>query len=229
MDSFPVDCPGGPVSARRYAAGPGAPLLVLAHGAGAGQGHAFMVATARGLAERGIEVVTFDFPYVAAGRKVPDRPPVLEGCFRQVIARAGAAGRVLFIGGKSMGGRIATHLAADGLAADGLDGVRGVVVLGYPLHPPGKPAQLRVAHLPRIEVPLLVVQGTRDAFGGPDELTPHLAGLDATVHAVAGGDHSFAVPRKSGTTRAAVHAGILDAIASYLADRVAMLPRVVVK
>src|SRR5688572_3194288 len=119
--------------------------MVLAHGAGAGQTHPFMVATARGLAARGIDVLTFDFPYMTKlKRGAPDRPPVLEQSFRDAIAAArgwSAAGR-LFIGGKSMGGRIATHLGAQGF-----DGLSGIVALGYPLHPPGQPGRLRVAHL----------------------------------------------------------------------------------
>src|SRR5688572_4684098 len=120
-------------------------LLVLAHGAGAGQHHPFMTAVASGLATRGIDVVTFDFPYVHEHRKMPDRAPVLEGCFGTVIDWAvqqeGWTGRRLFIGGKSMGGRMATHLAAAGFRAHAGagPGLEGVVALGYPLHPPGKP------------------------------------------------------------------------------------------
>jgi len=143
--------------------------LVLAHGAGAGQTHAFMVAFAEALAARGIDVVTFDFLYVAAGRRAPDRPPALEACWRAALALATAewSGRVPFIGGKSMGGRFASHLAAAG------DAARGLVCLGYPLHPPKQPDKLRVAHLPGITMPTLILQGRRDEFGAPDELRPH--------------------------------------------------------
>ena len=190
----------------------GRTLLVLAHGAGAGQRHPFMVAFARGLAERGVDVVTFDFRYMQQHRKVPDRAPILEACFRDVIA-AVRGDMALFIGGKSMGGRMATHLAAQGV-----DGLRGIVALGYPLHPPGKPEQTRDAHLPDIAAPMLIVQGDRDAFGTPAELAPAVARMKAqvTVHAVAGGDHSFAV---RGQKAAQVYPPLLDVIAGWILAR----------
>lgn len=190
-------------------------LFVFAHGAGAGQRHPFMVAVARGLAERGIDVVTFNFPYMEQKRKVPDKAPVLEEAFREVVSSVWAglqAGpdKRLFIGGKSMGGRMATHLAAQGL-----DGLRGVIALGYPLHPPGRPDQPRTAHLPSIAVPVLIVQGERDTFGTPSELKPVIETMRApvTLHVVEGGDHSLAVRgRKPDETRAPV----LDAIAAWI-------------
>jgi predicted alpha/beta-hydrolase family hydrolase len=194
------------------AAGASRALLVLAHGAGAGQTHPFMVATARGLSARGLDVVTFDFPYMARGRGGPDRPPVLEQSFRDAVgaARAWSGAERLFIGGKSMGGRMATHLGAQHL-----EGLSGIVVLGYPLHPPGKPDQLRVAHLPSIAVPLLIVQGERDPFGAPDEFTPHLAAMRAevTLHVVAGGDHSLTVRGAKGK---GVHDAVMDTIAAWV-------------
>jgi predicted alpha/beta-hydrolase family hydrolase len=187
-------------------------LLVLAHGAGAGQVHPFMVGYARGLSDQGLDVVTFNFPYMDAGRRMPDKAPALESCFRDAVAEArelpGVSHHALFIGGKSMGGRIATHLAAQGL-----DGLRGVVALGYPLHPPGKPTQLRVAHLPNVHVPLLVVQGERDVFGSPDALAPHLAQVpgSVTVHPVIGGDHGLGVRgRTADQSRSDVLAIIVD-------------------
>jgi predicted alpha/beta-hydrolase family hydrolase len=167
-------------------------LLVLAHGAGAGQQHPFMVSMAGLLSAKGIAVVTFDFPYMRERRKVPDRAPVLEAAFREVIdvARGWASGAPLVIGGKSMGGRMATHLGAQGV-----DGLEGIVVFGYPLHPPGKPDQPRTAHLPSITVPLLIVQGERDTFGTPDELRPVIKTMttQVTLHVVAKGDHSLTV------------------------------------
>ena len=187
------------------ATSPGAStLVVLAHGAGAGQRHPFMVAMARGLAARGMDVATFDFPYMREKRKVPDRAPVLEAAFREALDEARAAagrGHRLFIGGKSMGGRMATHLASQGTA-----GLEGVIALGYPLHPPGKPGQLRAAHLPAITVPVLIVQGERDAFGTPAELRPVLATMNPGVvlHVVPGG-HSFEVT-----------APVLDAVAAWI-------------
>jgi uncharacterized protein len=198
--AFDVPRPDGAAHPARLYAAHGAvtrnALLVFAHGAGAGQSHPFMIRYAHGLAERGIDVVTFDFPYIQAGRRAPDRAPVLENTFRRVVAAAAARrelpGRRLLIGGKSMGGRMATYLAAaPDLWPDRTAPLAGVVVFGYPLNPPGgasKRSPDRVSHLARITVPVLIVQGTRDTFGGPDAIRaamPH-----ATVQAVAGADHS---------------------------------------
>ena len=191
-------------------------LLVLAHGAGAGQHHPFMVAFARGLAAQGIDVATFNFPYTEQGRRVPDKAPVLEQCFQRVIetvrARGDLGSRALFIGGKSMGGRMATHLAAAGYG-----GLTGVVALGYPLHPPGKPDQPRVAHLPSITVPMLIVQGERDAFGTSAELTPVIETMPArvTLHVVSGGDHSLAV---RGRPKGPLYDEVIAVIAKWLRD-----------
>ena len=209
----------GQTTATIYrAAAPTGRLLVLAHGAGAGQHHPFMTAMGSRLAARGVDVVTFDFSYMHERRKVPDRAPVLEACFGGVIDWATSRDEFpvhrLLIGGKSMGGRMATHLAAADFVARGGTGPRlsGVVALGYPLHPPGKPQQLRTAHLPAIRTPLLVVQGSRDTFGTPEELRPVIAGMPGpvTLHVVEGGDHSFAVAR---TPRD----GVLDAVAGVVA------------
>jgi uncharacterized protein len=170
--------------------------IILAHGAGAGQRHPFIAGVARRLAGAGIDVWTFNFPYMEQKRRAPDRAPVLEECFRRVIdvARDSASATdALFIGGKSMGGRIATHLAAQG------DQMAGVFALGYPLHPPGKPEQLRSAHLGAITVPVLIVQGERDAFGTPAELRQVIGVMKArvTLEVVEGGDHSLATRRRS--------------------------------
>ena len=181
------------IGATGYKAeGTPAAVFVFAHGAGAGQHHPFMAGVARAIAAHGIDVVTFDFPYKRLQRSAPDRPPALEQAFREAVEAArgwSQAGR-LFIGGKSMGGRIATHLAAQGL-----ESLSGVVCFGYPLHPPGKPGQLRVAHLPAITAPLLIIQGERDAFGTPAEIRPHLDAMKADVrlHVVERADHSLAV------------------------------------
>jgi len=181
--------------------------LVLAHGAGAGQKSAWMVKAAQALADRGITTATFDFPYITAGRKVPDRAPVLEAHWREVVedAREKFADLPLFIGGKSMGGRIATHIAAQ----DEIEGVSGVVLLGYPLHPPGQPEKRRDAHLRDIRIPMLFVQGSNDTFGNEAEmraLEPFLQ--KAKLHVIKGGDHSFKV--KGGAK--AVEAAFEDAI-----------------
>jgi predicted alpha/beta-hydrolase family hydrolase len=179
-------------SVRRYpAADAAAPALVLAHGAGAGEDHPWLARVAAGLAARGIHVVTFNFPYKAAGRSLPDPGPVLEAAFAEVWRDAGA----VFAGGKSMGGRIASQAAAKG----GLDPApAGLIYFGYPLHPPGKPAQRRDAHLPKIGRPMLFLHGTRDPFGSPAEMTTLAAGLgpSATLALVEGGDHSLVRPKR---------------------------------
>jgi predicted alpha/beta-hydrolase family hydrolase len=190
--------------------------LVLAHGAGAGGRSAFMVRTARGLAGRGVAAATFDFPYMQQGRSAPDRPDVLERAWREAIAAARLAlgPAPLFIGGKSMGGRIASQVAAQGV-----EEVRGIVLLGYPLHPPGKPAQRRDAHLPSVREPMLFVQGTRDAFGTAGDIRALLPRLQAaTLFEVPGGDHSFKVSGRGAPKPDAVHDGILDAVAGWIGE-----------
>ena len=150
-ESIQVPVGDSSVTALVYAApdpAPPHPTVILAHGAGLPQTSPFMVDFAKGLARRGCQAVTFNFPYTEQHRRLPDRAPVLEGCFREVVAAVRArpvlATGPLVIGGKSMGGRMATHLAAQGLAD-----LAGVVVLGYPLHPPGRPQQRRAEHQPR--------------------------------------------------------------------------------
>jgi predicted alpha/beta-hydrolase family hydrolase len=189
-------------------------MLVLAHGAGAGQEHPWMVATASGLAERGVRVLTFNFPYTENGRRVPDRTEVLLACFRAVVGHARdvfASQGALVIGGKSLGGRMASHLASEGEA-----GVAGLVCLGYPLHPPGRPDQLRVAHLPLIKVPVLIVQGSRDAFGKPDEIRQHVTGLHLELLVVEGGDHSFKQAKKIAPDPEVSRKAVLDAVARFV-------------
>lgn len=191
-------------------------MVILAHGAGAGSSHPWMVRYAEGLVARGLHVVTFDFPYAAAGKKVPDPTPKLEAAYRAVVAEARAARELaeckVFLGGKSMGGRMASQIVAKGEVCDGL------VFFGYPLHPPAKPAQRRDAHLPKITAPMLFVQGERDAFGTKDEMAPLVASLGkrATLLVVPWGDHSLAVPKKSGKTQDEVDASVLDAVAAWV-------------
>ncbi len=192
MTIYPAESPGA-TSPQKHTS---RTLLVLAHGAGGGQQHPFMVRYARGLAARGITVATFDFPYMQKGRKAPDKAPVLEASFRDAVMEAVSHDDLknyrLFIGGKSMGGRMATHIAAapDQWPVDAPP-LAGVIVFGYPLNPPGGPSKRspdRVSHLGRITVPTLIVQGTRDNFGGPGDIRgamPH-----AVVHGLEGADHS---------------------------------------
>jgi uncharacterized protein len=200
-----------------YPAGSAAAGVVLAHGAGAGQASRFMVQAASGLAARGISAATFDFPYMAAGRKVPDKAEVLERAWREAVdaAREAWPGVPLVIGGKSMGGRIASHIAAQGC-----EGLAGLVFLGYPLHPPGRPDQRRDAHLPSIAEPMLFVQGSRDTFGTADEIGALLPRLQrASHHEVAGGDHSFKVAGRGAPGPDRVMAEILDAVAAWIRRR----------
>jgi hypothetical protein len=190
--------------------------LILGHGAGAGQSSAFMVDFAGGLAARGIETVTFNFLYTEQGRRLPDPKAKLEACYRRVIETVAQRknGRgPLAIGGKSMGGRIASQVAAGDAS-----GVAGLVFLGYPLHPPGKPDQLRDQHLSGIKAPMLFVQGARDAFGTPDELRPVIKKLKVPVelYTVAGGDHSFKVLKREGLSQADTYTAVLDRIDQWL-------------
>jgi predicted alpha/beta-hydrolase family hydrolase len=226
--SLTVPLEAGATSAIVYpaAAAPLGAAIVLGHGAGAGQQSAWMISIARALSERGADVVTFNFPYIEQKRRIPDRAPILEACVRSVVERVRetlpSARAALFMGGKSMGGRIATQAAA----ADALLPVAGLVLLGYPLHPPGKPEQRRDKHLPAVRRPMLFIQGTRDAFGTPSELEPIIGSLapQATLHAIAGGDHSFKISRKDPSAQEAVFADVQDTIVAWMQSITASAP-----
>jgi predicted alpha/beta-hydrolase family hydrolase len=203
-------------------------LLVLAHGAGAGHFHPFMSGYAAGLATRGVTVVTFNFPYMEKRRKTPDRAPVLEDAFRRATVGAVEHRHVkatrLFIGGKSMGGRIATHLGASLDKWPAVPQPSGIVAFGYPLAPPrSKRTGDRVTHLKALTVPTLIVQGTRDPFGGPDEIKEAIADAQPAppidIYTVEGGDHSFAVLKSSGRDQAMVHAEIQDQVAAWISQK----------
>ena len=172
--------------------------IVLAHGAGAPMDSPFMKRTAVGLAERGFRVVRFEFPYMVARREGRRRPPdpqaVLLDSWRGVIAELGG-GSGLVIGGKSLGGRMAS------LVADEV-GARGLVCLGYPFHPPGQPAKLRVAHLEKLATPALVIQGTRDTLGNREEVEGYALSPSIRLVWLEDGDHSFKPRAKSGRTEA---------------------------
>ena len=187
---------------------------VVGHGAGAGQNSPFMVRFAEGMAARGVTTATFDFPYIVSRRSVPDKAPVLEASWREAVeqARKLAAKLPLFIGGKSMGGRIASHIASQGCP-----GLSGVFFLGYPLHPPGAPEKRRDAHLPLIQEPMLFVQGSRDAFGASDEIDALLPSLKrATLHVVPDGDHSFKVRARAGLKPDQVLDSIMDTVVEWM-------------
>lgn len=169
--------------------------LVLAHGAEAPMDHPFMNTIAEGVAGKEVRVVRFEFPYMAARRSggkrgAPDREPVLMQAWRDVIAKLGRPERTV-IGGKSMGGRIAS------MVADAA-GVAGLICLGYPFHPPGAPARLRTAHLARLKTPALILQGARDSFGLPDEVASYELSSKIRIVWIEDGDHSFKPRASSG-------------------------------
>ena len=189
--------------------------MVLAPGAGSSRHHVSLSGIQTGLAHAGWTTVTFDFPYREAGRLIPDRQPVLERCWRAVLAAVQTDARLappwIAIGGRSMGGRIASHVAAAGAP------VSGLVFLGFPLHPAGRPSVERAAHLPSIAVPMLFVQGTRDALAERAFLAGVLAELPrATLHDIEGADHSFRVPRRAGRTEETVRDEIVKVVADWL-------------
>lgn len=191
--------------------------IILGHGAGANQLSGFMRLFAAGLAARGADVMTFNFLYTESGRKIPDPARRLEACYRAVIDTAieqkRLKGNRVIIGGKSMGGRIASQVAA----ANG-DHIDGLVFLGYPLHPPGRPDKLRSEHLPKIKAPMLFVQGSRDAFGTKDEISAMIKKLKLTAEMfpIEGGDHSFKVPKAAGLTQQEIHERAMTEIVEWL-------------
>ena len=190
-------------------------LLVLAHGAGAGMRHPFLESLARELAAAGVATLRYQFPYMEQRRKAPDRPEFLTETVRAAVAAAveRAAGLPVFAGGKSMGGRM-TSLAA---SQQKLDGVRGLIFVGFPLHPPNKPGVERAEHLHSVGLPMLFLQGTRDPLAQLDLLDPVCAGLvpAPTLHIVDTADHSFHVLKKSGATDGQVLRGLARTISSW--------------
>jgi predicted alpha/beta-hydrolase family hydrolase len=189
--------------------------VLLAHGAGADMHAATLASCADALAAAKIPSLRFNFAYRAAGRRAPDRPPVLEAALREAVAelasRANLPADRVVLGGRSMGGRIGSMVAAD-------DGALGLVLLGYPLHPPGRAAQLRVEHFPRLRMPALFVSGTRDSFGSPEELqreTKKMKGR-VTFHWVESGDHGFKPLKASGLTVDAVLADVAAAVVDFV-------------
>ncbi len=186
-----LDLPAGTVSTAWVAPADPVATLVLGHGAGGGMDHPFMAGFSRAISEDGVATLRFNFPYIERGRRSPDPERVLReawlGAFDAGVARSD--GKAVLAGGKSLGGRIASMCVADGMPAAGL------VFLGYPLHPPGKPERIRDEHLYRIEVPMLFLHGTGDPFATPELLSTVIAKLGARAEdvPVQGGDHSFNV------------------------------------
>ena len=189
---------------------------VFAHGAGAGMAHSFMAAVAAGLAQRNIATLRYQFPYMERGSKRPDTPAVAHAAVRAAVAEAAqrCPGLPLVAGGKSFGGRMTSQAQA----AEPLPGVRGLVFFGFPLHPAGKPAIERAAHLAKVECPMLFLQGTRDELAEVELLTgvTKELGSRATLELVAEADHSFHVPARSGRKDAEVLEGLLDVAAEWI-------------
>jgi predicted alpha/beta-hydrolase family hydrolase len=212
--------PSEHVTATAYpAAGARAGIcVILGHGAGSNQSNPAIVRFAGALAARGFDAVTFNFLYSERRRGLPDPNAKLELCWRKMMQafRDGvliAQGAALVIGGRSMGGRIASQVVAADPA-----GIAGLLLLGYPLHPPGQPQKLRTRHLPGIRIPTLFVQGARDAFGTPDELSPVIRGIEgpARLFVVEGADHSLKVPKKAPLSQEQVDKLVLDTVEPWL-------------
>lgn len=208
---FTVDTPHGPVPARIE--GDGTVGVLLATGAGTGQDHPGMEGLRTRLGAGGLTVMTFEYAYRAAGRPYPDRAPKLLDVHRAAAAHLRRqVGDRLVLAGRSMGGRMATMLAAEG------EPCAAIVAYGYPLHPAGRPDRLRVEHLPAVSVPMLMISGTRDSLAQPDLVTEHLVPLrTATLHLVDGADHSF---RRRGTPPEQM----LDLLAGVTLDWLGTLP-----
>src|SRR5262245_35307692 len=188
---------------------------VLAHGAGAGMAHPFMAAIADGLAQRGIATLRYQFPYMEQGGKRPDGPKLAQATVRAAVAEASrlVPKLPLVAGGKSFGGRMTSQAQAE----SPLPGVRGLAFLGFPLHAAGRPSDERVTHLLEVKIPLLFLQGTRDALADIALMRKLVVklGKRATLVQIADGDHSFHVPARTGKKDAEVRAEMLDALAAW--------------
>ena len=193
-------------------------LLALAHGAGSGMRHPFLERLAQALSEQKVATYRYEFLYMEKGSGRPDPPAVAEARVREAAADAArvAPGLPLFAGGKSFGGRMTSQAQA----REPLPGVRGLVFLGFPLHPPGRPGTSRAEHLSQVRIPMLFLQGTRDDFAGLDLLRPIIQGLAdrATLHIVEGGDHSYKVLTRTGRTEAEVMNELAETITAWTGE-----------
>jgi predicted alpha/beta-hydrolase family hydrolase len=199
-------------------------LYLFAHGAGVGMTHRSMDSNARGLAGRGIATLRYQFPYMEKGSKRPDPPRLAQAAVRAAAVEAVrlAPDLPLYAGGRSFGGRMTSQAQA----AEPIPGVKGLIFLGFPLHPAGKPGIDRAAHLAEVHIPMLFVSGDRDALAELELLKPVVGGLGqrATLHVVRGADHSFKVAAKSGRTNADAEADALDAVAGWISRGAATSP-----
>jgi predicted alpha/beta-hydrolase family hydrolase len=203
-----LDSPAGP---RR--------CYVLAHGAGAGMRHPFLASVAGGLGERGVATLRYQFPYMEAGSKRPDPPRTAQAAVRAAVAEAARRlpNLALFAGGKSFGGRMTSRAQAE----SPLPGVRGLIFLGFPLHPPGQPSTERAKHLFDVQIPMLFLQGTRDEFARLDLLTGlcEQLGARATLKLFQDANHSFHVPARTGRTDVEIRAELLDTAVEWIGSQ----------
>jgi predicted alpha/beta-hydrolase family hydrolase len=217
--STPLTIPlaaGATISALLDAPSGAQACYVFAHGAGAGMNHAFMAALTSGLAERRVATLRFQFPYMEQGSKRPDSPKVAHAAVRAAVQEAAKRlpGVPLFAGGKSFGGRMTSQAQA----AEPLPSVRGIIFVGFPLHPAGKPSTERADHLADVRLPMLFLQGTRDTLADLDLIRDTVAklGSRATLHIVSGADHSFHVLVSSGRNDEQVREELLDTMAGWM-------------
>ena len=217
--SLTIPVGGETVSGLLLRPADGKALYVFAHGAGVGMHHPNMESNSRGLAERGIATLRYQFPYMEKRTRRPDPPRIAHAAVRAAVAKAKelAGGLPLFAGGRSYGGRMTSQAQS----IDPLTGVRGLAFLGFPLHPAGQPGTERADHLARVEIPMLFVSGERDALADLGLLEDVVSGLgaSATLHVVEAADHTLKVPASSGRTNAEAEAEALDAIADWIAGQ----------
>ncbi|HZB01308.1 MAG TPA: alpha/beta family hydrolase [Actinomycetota bacterium] len=216
-ESLRIDTAKGPVSARYAPASSPSPTIVVAHGAGAGMDHPFIAGFARACVDEGLASLRFNFPYLEAGRRSPDPEAVLRDAWRAAFHMADdrADGQPVWASGKSLGGRIASMATADSEVP-----AAGLVFLGYPLHPPGKPERIRDEHLYRIDVPMLFLQGTSDPFASPELLGKVVAKLGSLAELVRfeGAGHSFEVRGRKRDPRE-VGASLAPTAAAFIRER----------
>ena len=208
---------GGSISAVLRTPAHAAAVFVFGHGAGAGMNHPFMADLASALDERGVATLRYQFPFMERGSKRPDDAATAQAAVRAAVAEAAARlpGLPLYAGGKSFGGRMTSQAQA----AQPLDGVRGLVLVGFPLHPAGKPGTQRAAHLADVKVPMLFLQGTRDTLANLELIQATAEQLDpyATLRVVEGADHAFHVLVRSGRSDAQVLQELADTICTWMA------------
>jgi uncharacterized protein len=206
----------GPVSVLLTEPPQARACFVFAHGAGAGMTHPFMATVASGLGVRGVATLRYQFPYMEKGSRRPDSPAVAQAAVRAAVAEAvrRCPGLALIAGGKSFGGRMTSQAQATAPLA----GVHGLAFFGFPLHPAGKPSRDRAKHLANVDIPMLFLQGTRDALAELSLLEPVVQGLgsSASLHVVEGADHSFRVPARSGRKDGEVMDEILDTFVAWI-------------